>query len=145
MNIPPLATTLTPDNLTPDDIGHLVRAWDEAAQQYQHQAGDHPASEEIMVIAALYLIRGIHQTDTIAAYEGVLDGTGPAAPAVHYLLSRPENVFNIYGIMGAPWPQPLQDRMTELYNTVKSVRAAHAPGRTETKPQEGNTTHVYSS
>lgn len=126
MNIPPLATTLTPEDLTPDDMGHLVRAWDEAAQEYQHQAGNHPVSEEIMVIAALYLIRGIHQTNTIAAYEGILDGTGPAAPPAHYLLSQPENIFNTCVMIGAAWPQPLQDRMTELYHTVQAVRAAHA-------------------
>ena len=130
MNIPPLATTLVLEDLTPDDIGHLVRAWDTAVQQYQHQAGDHPTSEEIMVIAALYLIRGIHQTNTVAAYEGILDGTGPAAPAVHYLLSRPENIFNTCVMIGVAWPQPLQDRMAELYHTVQTVRAAQHKGHT---------------
>ena len=82
-------------------------------------------SEETLVIAALYLIRGIHQTNTVAAYEGILDGTGPAAPAAHYLLSQPENIFNTCAMIGAAWPQPLQDRMAELYHTVQTARAAH--------------------
>jgi hypothetical protein len=125
MNIPPLATTLATEELTPDNMRHLVNAWDTAAQEYRHQAGNRPVSEETLVIAALYLIRGIHQTNTVAAYEGILDGTGPAAPAAHYLLSQPENIFNTCAMIGAAWPQPLQDRMAELYHTVQTARAAH--------------------
>ena len=127
MSIPPLATTIPQEHLTPGTIERLVQTWDKAVQEYRRQMGHHPPSEGHLLTAAIYLIHGIHQTNTVAAYEGILDGTGPAAPATHYLLSQPETIFTTYyAMMGSPWPHPLQARMKELRNTVQSAREVHA-------------------
>lgn len=125
MNIPPLAASLDLDDLTPGDIDHLVNTWNQAAQAHQQQTGQYELSEEHLITAAIYFIHGIHQTDTIAAYEELLEGTGPAAPAAHYLLTLPEHIFNTRAIMETPWLLPLKAHMTELYLTVRAVRKAH--------------------
>lgn len=126
MNIPPLAASLDLDDLTPGDIDHLVNTWNQAAQAHQQQTGQYELSEEHLITAAIYFIHGIHQTDTIAAYEELLEGTGPAAPAAHYLLTLPEHIFNTRAIMETPWLLPLKAHMTELYLTVRSIRKTYA-------------------
>ena len=125
MNIPPLAASLDLEDLTPGDIDHLVSTWDQAAQEHQQHAGHYELSQEHLITAAIYFIHGIHQTNTIAAYEELLDGTGPAAPAAHYLLALPEHIFNTRAIMETPWLLPLKAHMTELYLTVRAVRKTH--------------------